>query len=118
MKPITYNLDQSTVLQFTEDLDAGSIKPVKDLFEHYASTDKDILIDLKDVHFIDSSGVGAIVFLYKRLIANGRQIFVIGLHGQPQQLFDMLQLSKNLKCFDTIPDYLKTIRIEPKIALS
>lgn len=106
MNPITYTLNNVNILQFADDLDAATINPVKEIFKDYANCDKDVVIDLTDVHFIDSSGIGAIVFLYKRLLAKQLQVVVVGLHGQPEQLFDMLQLNRSLACFSNMNDYL------------
>ena len=109
MNPITYTVNNANILQFADDLDAGTINPVKELFNDYANSDKDVVIDLTDVHFIDSSGIGAIVFLYKRLLAKKLAVHVIGLHGQPEQLFDMLQLNRNLKCYSTLNDFMGAV---------
>lgn len=109
MNPITYSINNTNILQFTEDLDAGSIAPVKELFSDYAHSDRSVVIDLTDVHFIDSSGVGAIVFLYKRLLVKQLSVVVIGLHGQPEQLFEMLQLNRSLECHTTMTDYLASV---------
>jgi len=112
MNPITYSVNNANIMQFTDDLDAGSIAPVKELFSEYAESNQNIVIDLTDVHFMDSSGVGAIVFLYKRLLAKQLDVIVIGLHGQPEQLFEMLQLNRSLECHSTMTDYLASVTPE------
>ena len=109
MNPITYKVNNANIVQFTDDLDAGNITPVKALFSEYAESNQNIVIDLTNVHFMDSSGVGAIVFLYKRLITKQLEVIIVGLHGQPEQLFEMLQLNRSLACHSTMNDYLASI---------
>jgi anti-anti-sigma factor len=53
-----------------------------------------VFLDLQNVVFIDSSGVGAIVFLYKRLKENDRQLKITGAHGQPRELLELLRIHK------------------------
>lgn len=51
-----------------------------------------ILIDLSEVSFIDSSGIGAIVFLFKRLKQQNRSLELMGVQGQPQELMKLLRM--------------------------
>jgi anti-anti-sigma factor len=53
-----------------------------------------VFLDMQNVSFIDSSGVGAIVFLYKRLKENSRKLKISGAHGQPRELLELLRIHK------------------------
>jgi anti-anti-sigma factor len=75
------------------DMDAASMKGQKALLEEIAERNEDVVIDMTNVGFIDSSGVGGIVFLYKRLTANERSLQLRGVSGQPLQLLSHLRLS-------------------------
>ncbi len=55
---------------------------------------QNIVLDLRQVSFIDSSGVGAIVFLFKRLNSTGRKLEITGVSGQPRELLQVLQVDK------------------------
>ena len=60
---------------------------------------QDVVIDMWDVDYIDESGLGAIVYLAKRLRSSGRRVFVTRLTGQP------LEYLHKLGCTDLIlPD--------------
>lgn len=55
-----------------------------------------VAIDMSALRLIDSSGVGAVVSLYKRLRAQGGQVSVQGLNGQPRAIFRLLRLDRLL----------------------
>ena len=55
-----------------------------------------VVLDLSRVSFIDSSGVGAIVYLFKRLKALGRSLELTGVHGQVRELLELLRVHKAL----------------------
>ncbi len=51
-----------------------------------------VAIDMSALRSIDSSGVGAVVSLYKRVLAQGGRVSVQGLKGQPLAIFRLLRL--------------------------
>jgi anti-sigma B factor antagonist len=78
--------------EIDDDLDAAYVSRVRPYIDHLAQADEDVILDLSKVEFVDSSGLGALVSLHKRLISNGRKLKVVGLRGQPLQLFTNLHL--------------------------
>ena len=75
-----------------DDLDATYVTRLRPQIDRLAEAGEDVVLDLSQVDFIDSSGLGALVFLHKRLIAKGHKLKVMGLKGQPLQLFTNLHL--------------------------
>jgi len=55
-----------------------------------------IVVDLSGLRLIDSSGVGAVVFLYKRAKEYGGVVTVRGLRDQPLSIFKLLRLDRVL----------------------
>jgi anti-sigma B factor antagonist len=53
-----------------------------------------VVVDLSGLRMIDSSGVGAIVSLYKRLRGSGGDLRLGGLAGQPLAIFRVLKLDR------------------------
>ena len=66
----------------------------------------DLTLDLSGVDFIDSSGIGAIVFLYKRMIGQKRRLEVTGLDGQPRDLFRFLRIDRTIPVVERAPTEL------------
>ncbi len=78
--------------ELDDDLDAAYVSRVRPHIERLAQADEDVVLDLSRVEFVDSSGLGALVFLHKRLVSKGHKLRVVGLRGQPLQLFTNLHL--------------------------
>ena len=78
--------------EIDDDLDAAYVSRVRPHIERLAQAEEDVVLDLSKVEFVDSSGLGALVFLHKRLVSKGHKLRVVGLRGQPLQLFTNLHL--------------------------
>lgn len=82
----------SVLLRLPEDLDAASMDELRPVLESLARRAEDVELDLAAVRFIDSSGVGGIVFLYKRLRAAGYNLWLTGVGNQPRRLLEYVGL--------------------------
>lgn len=102
----TYELDNDFIIKLYNDFDADSVRAMKDEIETYSNLSANIIFDLRNVNFIDSSGIGAIVYLYKRMAAKGFRVCVIGLSQQPLELFQMLFLDKTIQCYQDVSTYV------------
>ena len=68
---------------------------VKELEEDVkASKITKVVVDLEELELIDSSGVAAIVGLYKRTRSHGGKVEVAGANGQPLAIFKLLRMDK------------------------
>ena len=76
------------------DMDAAAMKTQRQMCEELAACGEDVIVDMSNVEFIDSSGIGAIVFMYKRLLSSGHKLKLQRLKGQPLQLLSYLRLSE------------------------
>ena len=72
--------------------DAGYLDQFREQIDSLAEAPEDVMLDLSRVTFVDSTGIGALVTLHKRLVARGHRLKVSGLRGQPLQLFMNLKL--------------------------
>jgi anti-anti-sigma factor len=80
-------------LHIEGDMDASAMADMKELFEAIAKSQEDVRLDMRNVEFIDSSGTGGVVFLFKRLRMAARKLEIANLGGQPRKLFMQLNLS-------------------------
>lgn len=80
--------------QFPTDLDAASVAALRSDIETLSAGEDALTLDMAKVNFIDSSGVGALVYLHKRQRGRGLQFKIENLHGQPKSLFAKLRLDR------------------------
>ena len=82
-----------TILRIEGALDAISTPEVRPTIDAVVSERRPkVIVDLSSLRLIDSSGVGAIISLYKRMRALGGQVVVTGLRDQPLAIFRLLRL--------------------------
>jgi len=72
------------------------------------STDT-VLLDLNHVHFIDSSGLGAIVAAMKTL-GPARKLVLAGLTPTVEKVFRLTRMDSVFGVFTTVEDALETLR--------
>ncbi|MDC5707390.1 STAS domain-containing protein [Vibrio europaeus] len=58
------------------------------------NSSREIEIDFSQVQFLDSSGVGAIVYLYKRLVERQRNMRIENVSGQPLEIMNLLRINQ------------------------
>jgi anti-anti-sigma factor len=64
-----------------------------------------VLIDFKDVSFMDSSGLGAVVLAIKTVQAANMEIFVCSLNNQLNMLFELSGLNKVIEIFSNAEEF-------------
>jgi len=95
---ITKELSESgeLVIKVVGDMDAQGCKVLKPIIQNmFNDLEGDsVVLNLFDVSFLDSSGIGAIVFMFKRLKADNKHFEITGVHGQPKEILKLLRVDK------------------------
>jgi anti-sigma B factor antagonist len=68
------------------------------------------LFDCSDLEHIDSSGVGAIIVLFKRVRSNKGDVKISHLRGQPKDIFDLLRLDRVFEIYDDLDKAIESFR--------
>ncbi|MDJ1184934.1 STAS domain-containing protein [Roseofilum casamattae] len=66
-----------------------------------------ILVDLKEVTFIDSSGLGALVAALKTVRSDGGQLAVCSINEQVRMLFELTSMDRVFEVFTSREDFEK-----------
>lgn len=64
------------------------------LLEYIQAGHRDFIVNLNNVDYIDSSGLGVLVAIQKRALQNGGKVIIKGLQGTVKELFEMTRLTK------------------------
>lgn len=84
---------EGTTLYIRGELDALSAADLRPLLDKVVEDHPPrVVVDLSELRLIDSSGVGALVSLYKRVRAAGGSVSFIGVTSQPLVIFKLLRL--------------------------
>jgi anti-sigma B factor antagonist len=82
-----------TLLQIRGELDALSAGELRPLLDRVVEDGRrDVAVDLSELRLIDSSGIGALVSLYKRVRGSGGIVKFTGVTAQPLVIFKLLRL--------------------------
>ena len=100
--------DNSQLIKLRGEMDATGCAHIRHEIENVTNVKEqsNIILDLSLISFLDSSGIGMIVFLYKRLKAQGRSLEVYGVQGQPQELMELLRIDKVIPVSTGSPETL------------
>lgn len=93
MKCIRTDDNGESRLEIDGALDALTVRDIRPIIDAVvADRPKRVTVDLEKLNLIDSSGVGAIVSLFKRVKANGGEMKVVGAREQPLAVLKLLKL--------------------------
>lgn len=93
--------DGVTTVRLSGEIDTYTVPQVRGAFQKVpATTGHKVVVDLTDVTFLDSSGIGAIIGLHRRVAdADGRLVLVCT--GMPLQLVRLMSLDQVIDVVQT-----------------
>jgi stage II sporulation protein AA (anti-sigma F factor antagonist) len=92
---VTYVELNTVIVTLGSEFDALAVAEARPMLEGIVTnSDADVVMDFAKVNFLDSSGIGCLVFLFKRLYADKRSLILQGLRDQPQRLIQSLRIDK------------------------
>jgi len=68
-----------------------------------------VLIDLKDVTFIDSSGLGALVVALKTVRAAGGKLYICSINEQVKMLFELTSMDRVFEVFSDRAEFNRQV---------
>jgi anti-sigma B factor antagonist len=108
MKITREHIEGIEVMFIKEDrLDANNSEDLKaELRRIFENRKKDLVIDLADIHFIDSSGLGALVSGYKNASGLHGTLKLSNLQSQVKSMFELTRLHRVFDIFSTVDEAL------------
>lgn len=81
------------------EFDASGVQQTREQFEKLCQREdfNHLSIAMNDVSFLDSSGVGALVYVFKRLSARKATMKLTQVQGQPAELMRLLRMDQAMK---------------------
>ncbi|MBU2711787.1 STAS domain-containing protein [Zooshikella harenae] len=107
---ITYKFNEQDVIAFKSDLDIKTVQAVHPLIERVIEmANSNVLVDMSAVNFIDSSGITALLYLYKRLSKANRTLSLIGVKEQPLHLLHLFGVNQVLTFYDSLDTCIQAL---------
>jgi anti-sigma B factor antagonist len=102
------NKDGSTVVRFHEErLDAHNSKELKDyLLQLLDNGAKKLILDLSEVRFVDSSGLGALLSGHKNAGLREGRFALVGVQSRVQSMFELTRLTRVFDIYPRVEDAL------------
>lgn len=88
----------------TGDLDAAMVQQLRPQLEALTGDRATLVIDLSEVEFIDSAGVGLIVRTFKTRQPTKAAMAIVGASGQPQQLLRTTQIDRLIPFYASLDE--------------
>ncbi len=115
MKATVREVDSVTIIDVSGRITLGEgCSQLRDLVrENLAKGNKNILLNLGDVTYIDSSGIGELVSGFTAVSSQGGQLKLLNL---TKKVHDLLQITKLYTVFDVHDDEAKAVTSFAKVA--
>jgi len=95
--------EEVVVLKLKGNLDALTAPELRPTIDDLVANRKSqVVFDLVGLTLIDSSGVGAIVSLFKRVRLLGGDVKIACLANQPKEIFRLLRLDRAFELYETV----------------
>ena len=104
MKLVTekINADTGTVVTIQEEnLDAGNVKAFKDAMQPIMDGHKAVLIDMSQLNFVDSSGLGALLSCLRTMNNKDGQLKLFAMTKPVQALFELVRMHRIFSIYNT-----------------
>jgi anti-sigma B factor antagonist len=93
------------VVHVAGDVDLRSSPQLRDqLLELARDADGDLLVDLSEVSYMDSSGVGTMVFVKREVEKSGGRMVLIRLQPRVRSVFEITHLTKFFKIVESLDE--------------
>lgn len=90
-----YNENENFEIHLSGDLDINVVENFKnEILEKYKALDKDIVFDFSELKYIDSTGIGAIMTVYKSAKDKSKTLIINNANRNIYKLFKITKLTE------------------------
>ncbi len=101
----------ASILTLTGEVEVANAAQVRDAaLKLVESGPRFLVVDLSGVDYMDSTGLGMLVGLLKRLKEKGGDLLIAGPQPRVRKLFDITGLAQVLRIYEDVPLALKEVR--------
>lgn len=102
--------NNTLIVKIDGELDHHTSEIIKEMIDkEYEKGYKNLVFDLKDLYFMDSSGIGVIIGRYKKVKENNGNIAMVKVNTRLYKIIELSGLLKIIKCYNDISEILEKI---------
>jgi len=83
----------------------------KDILKQIKSLDKDVLVDMTKVEYVDSFAVGFLMDIFRMLLDSNHKLNIAGVNEKINTLLKITRVNNVVKVFPTIEEANKELKI-------
>jgi anti-sigma B factor antagonist len=87
-----------TAVILSGELDIAAAPELREALTQIAEEDRDVLVDLEDLTFLDSTGISVLVMACKRIRSQGGGFSVVGVSDVVRRVLEVTSLLEFLRC--------------------
>ena len=98
------------VVQVSKALTAATVDAFREQMAHWQSGEpavKNYVIDLEQVDFMDSAGLGTLIAVLKRVTEQGGDMKIANLQKKPRMVFEITRAYKVFEIYETVEEAIK-----------
>lgn len=95
------------IIQAKGQLTAASVEAFREQVSSWCQAEEDVrnfALDMSDVDFMDSAGLGALIATLKRVTECGGDMKIANLQKKPRMVFEITRAYKIFEIYDTVND--------------
>ncbi len=102
VEPVIERIEGVTVVTVPGDsLDASNAKEFRNIISPLLDQSKQVIFDMNELRFVDSSGLGALLSCLRQLNAAGGELKLAAVSQQVRVLFELVRMHKIFDIFET-----------------
>lgn len=111
MKVTVDKKDKYILLSVKGTLSVENISPFEAQLSNHVENKSNIIIDLAELTFIDSSSLGIIVVYFTKSEKNSKHFALINVNHDIMQMFKITGLDKRIKIFNSLDDAVNRLEL-------
>lgn len=102
-------IDDKVIVALVGELDHHNAEEVRirvdDILDNYSY--KTLIFNFEGVNFMDSSGIGAVIGRYKKMVLRGGKVYITNVRPAVKKIFELSGMLKIISIYDDVEEALK-----------
>ncbi|MCF7794244.1 MAG: STAS domain-containing protein [Candidatus Cloacimonetes bacterium] len=107
--------DEIGIVKIIGRLIASNAKEFKDNFPEFLEQARYIVLDLSEMEYIDSLGLGSIISFYKAITEADGDLCIANLQSKPKTLFQITKVHLIFNVFDELDEAVESMKKKKEI---